>query len=167
MKPGLAYMELVFHPNVSLISIVRRFVGDFYGSLFGDPETMSRLALASHELLENAAKYSSSGETKLRVQVAEAPPGEAARRRVSILTWNEAIPEEIDSLRRIFGALNAAPDPFAYYQQRMRETIKQSARSELGLARIRAEADMTLDCKVDGAMVCVIAEADTQPRCEP
>jgi two-component sensor histidine kinase len=154
MTTDPAYLELMFRPNVDLVSIVRRFVTEFYHCVFVDPETSSRLALATHELLENAVKYSTTGETRLRVQV-----GRNVRPcPVSIRTWNDANPAQIEVLGEIFGALNAAQDAFAYYQQQMHQTVHREDGSGLGLARIRAEADMNLKCEVTGSTVCIVAE---------
>ncbi len=163
MTSDVAYMELMFRPQVELISIVRRFVRDFCGQFIGDKDLASRLALATHELLENAAKYSSTGESKLRVQIARGP----STCRLSVRTWNEALPTEIESLKQACSSVSNASNAFDHYQKRMRETVKNGARSELGLARIRAEADLTLDYQVEGAVVCVTAEADARIEGEP
>jgi anti-sigma regulatory factor (Ser/Thr protein kinase) len=163
MTSDAAYMELMFRPQVELISVVRRFVGEFCGQLVGDAEWASRMALATHELLENAAKYSSTGESRLRVQIARGP----STCRLSVRTWNEALPIEIESLKQACSSVSNASNPLDHYQRRLRETLNNGARSELGLARIRAEADLALDCHVEGAVVCVSAEADARIEGEP
>lgn len=160
MSTEPAYMELMFRPNVDLVSVVRRFVTDFYHCVFIDPETSSRLALATHELLENAVKYSITGETRLRVQVTR----DVSPCLVSIRTWNDADPGQISALQQAFNGLKAAKDPFDYYQEQMRHTVHREEGSGLGLARIRAETDMTLDCEIMGSTVCVRAETHAQLR---
>src|SRR5215217_7663315 len=62
-----ARFELAFSPNMRLIAVVRRFVSEFYNQVLSDPETTSRLTLASHELLENAVKYSFDGNTCIQI----------------------------------------------------------------------------------------------------
>jgi hypothetical protein len=163
MTLDVAYMELMFRPKMTLISVVRRFVRDFCGQLVADADVASRLALATHELLENAAKYSSTGESKLRVQIDRGP----STCRLSVRTWNEAGATEIESLKRACRSVSDASDAFNHYQSRIRETVKNGVRSELGLARIRAEAELTLDCQVEGVVVCVTAEADARIEGEP
>jgi len=163
MTSDVAYMELMFRPQVELISIVRRFVWDYCGQLVGDADVASRLALATHELLENATKYSSTGESRLRVQIDRGP----STCRLSVRTWNEALPIEIESLKQACSSVSNARDAFDHYQRRIRETLKNGARSELGLARIRAEADLMLACQVEGDVVCVTAEADARIGGEP
>src|SRR5947209_8429255 len=69
-----AYFELNFRPNVALVSVVRRFVNEFYQRFLSDPDATSRLALATHELLENAVKYSKDGETTIRIELEHSTP---------------------------------------------------------------------------------------------
>ena len=68
-----AYVELNFSPNVRLVGTVRRFVSEFYAQVIGDGEIISRLAVATHELLENAVRYSMDGNTTARVSVKNQP----------------------------------------------------------------------------------------------
>ena len=158
MNKKPAYLELMFRPNVDLISIVRRFVTEFYDLIFIDPETSSRLALATHELLENAVKYSTNGETRLRVEVTR----DSSPCIVSIRTWNDASPANISVLKQTCETLTAAKDTFEHYQQQMRETVRREEGSRLGLGRIRAEADMTINCEAKGSLVCVTAETHAE-----
>ena len=51
------YFHLVFRPNIKLVSTVRRFTGEFYRRVLVDQDLASRLALATHEMLENAVTY--------------------------------------------------------------------------------------------------------------
>lgn len=66
-----AYFELDFKPNVQLVSVVRRCVTELYQRFLDDPDGTSRVALATHELLENAVEYSRDGETTIRIEVAQ------------------------------------------------------------------------------------------------
>src|SRR5262249_20116699 len=103
-----------------------------------------------------------SGKTRLRVEV----PRDTTPCIVSIRTWNEARPADIDVLVRTFETLRAAPNAFDHYQEQMRHTARREEGSGLGLARIRAEADMDLKGEVNDATVCVIAETVAEPRGE-
>ena len=136
----LGYCELSFKPDAKLVSIVRRFVSDFYERMLIDREGIDRVALATHELLENAVKYSSDGETSLRIQIDQIGP----KAIVTIQTRNLATAENAKLLQRIVTELEAAEDPFEMYQDVMRRSLLDGDGSRLGLARLRAEAEMRM-----------------------
>src|SRR5580704_12744913 len=99
--------ELTFRPSIDLITIVRRFVADFYLKVTQDEDAASRLAVATHELLENAAKYSIDGAAELEVRVD--PDGGTVNVRMS----NRAAPAQIQLLRARFDEIAAAPNAAA------------------------------------------------------
>jgi anti-sigma regulatory factor (Ser/Thr protein kinase) len=148
-----ASVEIRFAPNADLISSVRRFVSTFYEDVLGDAALASRMALATHELLENAVKYATDGETRTLLEVMFEP-----QPLVSVCTWNRAGAENIHNLEEIFRAMALEPDAGAYYQGAMRRTATRTDGSGLGLARIQAEAEMALSCSIDGEMVAIHAE---------
>lgn len=149
------YLELAFHPTVVLTTVVRRFVSNFYGQLLGDVDSTSRLAMVAQELLENAIKYTSYGETVLRVELDDGAG------IVRIHTSNRTNAEHIEMLRRLIEEMRSAPDPFVFYQGLLRTTMHDLDGSGLGLARIRCEGDMEVDLTVDGDLVAVTAWART------
>ena len=130
--------ELVFRPSVELISIVRRFVSEFYEQVVEDPDAASRLALATHELLENAAKYTTVGATSLYVEL------DRKAHTVTVRTRNQTSAEHIAVITRSFAESDATPDPEIYYSNVLRRSSLQKHGSGLGLARIRAEGEMSL-----------------------
>jgi hypothetical protein len=150
-----AYVELSFAPNAALVSTVRDFVAAFYVRIVGDGAVTDRLAVATHELLENAVRYSIDGWSQLRVAVQVA----ADATTVQIDTRNRAAPGDIAAARRALDAIAAAADPGAHYVGLMRRTARQAEGSGLGLGRVCAEADMRLQYTVDGATVSIRAEA--------
>jgi two-component sensor histidine kinase len=149
--------ELAFRPNVQLINVVRRFVTDFYDEVIGDPDVVSRLALATHELLENAVRYSTDGETRIRIGVEPSEDGDDQGGILTIRMENTAEDTHRDTLRTLFEEMNGAEDPMDHYCSVMRRNAKRQDGSGLGLARIRAEAEMSLDCEVEGELVTIIA----------
>jgi anti-sigma regulatory factor (Ser/Thr protein kinase) len=159
--------ELTFRPRVELIPIVRRFVSSLYGRVLGDPDASSRVALATHELLDNANRYSADGVTTLRIEVSpevgEAVPSPLSPADVRIRIWNRTERAHVESLRERFAEMDRFPDPFAYYLHRMAESARRKdGGSGLGLARLKAEAEMRLSFELEGDRVCIVA--DTSPR---
>ena len=148
-----AFFALSFSPNVSLVSTVRRFVGEFYRQILPSEEVTSQLAVATHELLDNAVLYSHVGNSSIRVGVRSESNGT----RVTIDTRNRASPQNLASVRTALDALAGSKDPGAHYQRLMRETALRAEGSGLGLARVRAEADMDVSYSIDGDWVSLRA----------
>jgi two-component sensor histidine kinase len=143
-----ASFEIVFSPRVELISLVRSFVSDFYAKVVADPDSASRLAVATHELLENAAKYSLDGEAALFVEF------DRDRDFVTIRTVNRATNNRIKLLERTFAEISRASNARALYRTAIRRTARSRSRSGgLGLARIWAESEMELRLLVRGNRV--------------
>lgn len=120
----------------------------------GDMETTARLHLAAHELVENVLRYGSSPQVGLEFAVEQ--KGNSSVIRLS--TTNTAEPEQLEVVARCVGALRDANDPIAYYDQLIRSTAPLLGQSGLGLARIRAEAGLEVDCHVSGPEVCIVVE---------
>ena len=149
-----AHLEVTFGPSAELIGIVRRFVADLYGHALGDAETVSRITLATHELLENAVRNTTDQGTSIRIRVDTAPDGTAT---VVVQTWNRASPENIAKAVALIEEAANTDDPFALYQRLMRETAKRTDGSGLGLVRVRVESDFSLSHRVEGDTLHVVA----------
>lgn len=160
-RKGDAYLfELEFTPNIRLVPIVRRFVSDFYGEVFEDAEIISRLALATHELMENAVRHNSGGEARLKVDLRDL---EGAK-HILVRIGNPAWPENIARVGQLLEAMEQAPDLFQFYLQLMGQTARQPEGSGLGLTRIRAEGDMQLSHTVQGQWVEITASTTCPAR---
>jgi anti-sigma regulatory factor (Ser/Thr protein kinase) len=155
-----AYCELSFSPNVGLISTVRKFVGEFYERVLGDADVTSRLVVATHELLENAVRYSADGQSSIRIGVRREDDGI----NVSIDTRNKTTPENREELVKLLDEMKASPDRSAFYQSLMRRSAKRTEGSGLGLGRIHAESEMDLSCDLIEDVVRLRAEARFQPK---
>lgn len=151
-----AYVELSFSPTVRLVTTVRRFVENFYNEVLGDADVTARLTLATHELLENAVRYSLDGHTSIRIGV-ERRDGNV---HVSIDTKNRAPSEHIQTLSVILDEIARATDPGEHYQEMMRRSSLQAQGSGLGLGRIRAESGMQMSYRVEGDLVSLTARAE-------
>lgn len=158
---NVIYFEMHFCPSVTLISIVRNFVSGFYQRVLDDPDLAGRLALATHELLENAVKYSSTPEATLRVEV------DRNSRRVSICTSNSSRQENLDDLRARLDAMRLEPADDLYMRLMMEPDEDLDPMSGgLGLARIQAEAEMSIRCEQVGERINVFAEAQLPGGCQ-
>lgn len=152
---GQVFFEMMFSPSYELVSVVRRFAGVLCEQVLVDCELASRVALATHELLENAVKYSVDGKTTIRVDV----DLKAARPSVTVRTRNRVTREQAAVLLTKIDEIAAAPDPVGMFQMLMRRTAKSTQRGGLGLGRIAAEADMHLSCALAGDVIEVTAVA--------
>jgi hypothetical protein len=151
----LAFFEMSFCPSLELVSLVRRFVGTFYLRVLDDADLASRVALATHELLENAVKYSLDGETNIRMEIRRVPTGHD----IEIRTRNRTSPERAARLAGNIDEMNQLGNPFKFYQTLMRRSAKSDAPGGLGLARIAAESEMKISCVVNNDTVEVRAHA--------
>jgi hypothetical protein len=154
-------LELTFGPTMVLIRLVRQFICDFYNKTL-DRETTQMVAIATHELLENALKYSEERRATLNIEVL---PNESGQ-RVVIQIRNRSGEEHIRPLQALLERMNRAADPMEHYVTLMRETSKRKEGSGLGLARLRAEAGMDLDLALEGSQVCITAQCNVERRAD-
>jgi hypothetical protein len=138
---------------------VRRFLELHYGRLACDAQLISRMAVTVHELLENAAKYSTGGGSRLRVDFDPAVP-----RALSVSVANQADPRHLPGLQETIAELSAADDPFDVYQRYLLRAATRDEGSGLGLARIFVEANMALNVELADGRICVKAVAAPPPQ---
>jgi len=148
-SPGL---KLALTVSPRMVSAVRRLVDTFAEGLGADADLSARVALAAHELFENVAKYGVDRSGVLRLALV----GEGRGRRLVIAVSNRALPAHVERLKVAFSEMNAGPDPTTFYFNLMMRDTKEGE-SGLGLARIRAEAEMSLGLEVVGEEVSIIA----------
>lgn len=158
MEPN-PYMELNFRPNVQLVSVVRRFVSEFYQRFLSDDDGTSRVALATHELLENAVKYSKDGETTIRIEMTNDTP-----KQVRITLRNRADEKNIAAMREIIDGVAKAEDAFGFYQQLIVTKARRKDGSGLGLARICAEGEMKIAYSLDGDLATIEATTTMEDK---
>jgi hypothetical protein len=155
-----ACIELASAPSVPFITSTRRFVEEFFADFIDQPDETSRLALTAHELLENLAKHSSGGAIKLEISLAlrgRQGIGQIRTRNRTDLFHRRDLADRIRQIR-------AAEDPFAVYVECLARTSDRPESSGLGLARIRAEAEMSLSYEIRGTAVTIVAETPVSIR---
>lgn len=147
--------DLSIDPNPRFVSVVRRFIESAFDKVIDDPEAVFRVAMTAHELMENAAKYSFGSKATLKASFKADGAGGAY---VTLCLVNATTPAHIERLKERIAAMNGE-DPFVHYQKLMRENSRKVDESGLGLARICAEAEMSLGLEVSGETVAIVASA--------
>ena len=155
---ALVSLTLSFQPLAEQIGSIRSAVSDLCKPYLTDPDVLSRVLLATHELLENIVKYSTDGSAEFHVALEASD----TRLRVRLRTKNRAHPERLDDARRRLDALDAASDPIAHYDELIRAAAGRRDVSGLGLARIPAESEMRLLYAIEQDCLVVTAEGDAQ-----
>jgi len=99
-------------------------------------------------------KYSSDGEAVLVLELLAGPSGKLVQVEIS----NRAEKRHVEMLAQLFNNMRNR-EPEVYYQELLRQNMKRAELESggLGLARIRAEADMSLTLSVDGDRVRIDA----------
>jgi anti-sigma regulatory factor (Ser/Thr protein kinase) len=133
---------------------VRRFIEKLHRTA-SNPDDIERVAMATHELLENAVKFSTDGSASLCVEVGGS--------QVTIVTRNRAKTDDLQELYKIGRDLAEALDPMLFYLEQMRHSHRAGG---LGLGRVAAEGQMKIEVILDGDVVQIRAEATLGARQE-
>jgi hypothetical protein len=147
------HLEMSFRPDLEIVGIVRRFVADMYRRARIDAADVDRIAMATHELVENAVRFSRAGAPLLRIDIATSEP-----RTVTIRTTNAASDEDCAAAKGLVEAMRAAADPASFYRTILRKSAARPHGSGLGLARIFAEGELHVDCEVENGTLVMTAK---------
>jgi hypothetical protein len=146
---GDAYLELAFAPNELIVPTVRRFLGDFFDKVLSSREVADRVMVATHEMLENAVRYSRDGQTQFSARLWKRGEGV----EVVLTTTNQTEPSDFQAVQALVQAMKDAPNEAVYYSELMRKAAARTSGSGLGLGRVFAESGMQVECDVkDGAL---------------
>jgi hypothetical protein len=151
-EPILLFLRMC--PVWVFVDEVRQFVASFCASAGVDPERESQLALATHELMQNAVANSTSHCIELRLAI------DAARDTVEVSLTNTCSPDAPAALRARLAALQAE-EPLTSYLRVM--GADPEAPGGLGLARVRYEAQLELDVATEADRLTVRAFGQLRP----
>lgn len=150
-----AVLFLRLEPTWVMVDHIRHLVEDFCARTFADASRQDQLALAAHELIQNAIAHTTSPEIELELDL------DRASDRVIVSVTNGARPDQIDVLRARLAQTLAHPDPLVAYVSAMRED--PHSRGGIGLARVRFEAGLDLSLEVHGERVTIHASGPLVP----
>ena len=150
--------ELRFRPTEELLTPMRALITELFKAQAMEEDTIYRLGIALHELLENVIKYSTDGIAHLSAEVG----GTRERPVVLLRVSNQCEPDRLSHLKSEFDSLRQGADAEAYYLALMQKNAKRRWGSGLGLARIWAEAQMDLRCEIAGSMATIVAQAPVE-----
>ncbi len=137
--------------RLQYLTSVRRTVCDMAQAVVRDDDLASRLALTTHELLENALKYASDEHQPVTLKLWVDSSG-----RAQVVVENASNPALFQTLAEHLRQLSAAKDPVENYHRLVAESLHRNTGSGLGLARILAEAEMSVSCDLSEAMILTV-----------
>jgi hypothetical protein len=155
IRTGPTFLFLRVLPSWVFVDDLRRFVESFCAASCPGADREEQLALAAHELVQNAIAHASTPGVELRLELDRG----AARVRVSVT--NTADPAQAEILRARVAEVAGPANPLAPYLAAMRKAPE--ARGGLGLPRVRFEAALDLSVETTGERVTVHAEGPLAP----
>lgn len=150
-----AVLFLRMQPSWVVIDDIRRFVETFCASACPGADREGQLALAAHELIQNAICNAATEDVELELEV------DRGHERVRVSVSNVARPDQIEVLRERLARAQADPNPLQAYVAAMRES--PHSRGGIGLARIRFEAALELALEIHGETVTIHARGPLSP----
>jgi anti-sigma regulatory factor (Ser/Thr protein kinase) len=132
------------NPPWVFIDEIRRFVESFCACASLGPDREAQIALAVHELMQNAVPHARGADVELDLEV------DAQAGKVTARVTNDCPEEEFRALRERVEAMYREKDALRDYLRTMKEQ-PSSARGGLGLARVRFEAQMDIHVRRSAA----------------
>ena len=151
-QPVLLYLRMV--PVWVFVDEVRHFVESFCACAGIGAEREGQLALATHELMQNAITYGTAEDIELRLSI------DAATDQVEVSLTNTCAAAQPAQLRARLAKLREQ-EPLESYVRAMGADPK--APGGLGLPRIRYEAQLELEAVEEGDRLTVSAKGKLKP----
>ena len=144
------YLMLRMKPPWVFVDEIRRFVESFCACACPGATREAQVALAVHELMQNAIPHAGGESVDLTLQV------DPIADRIEIAVSNPATDEQFQDLKGRLDRINLEPDPLQSYLRAMAEA-PMNQRGGLGLARVRFEAQLDLSITHEGNRITVLA----------
>lgn len=142
-------------PLWAYIEGIREFGAFFCETTFDKEDLVERVRLVTHELLENAVKYSRTEWSEIEFSI------RAERDTFQISVTNYATKESADCLEQDLDFVLSEAAESSYRSAIKRAAGGPQGQSKLGLARIRYEGQVDLSIRRDDqGMVCVTAKGN-------
>lgn len=151
-------LRLDFRQRPDYVSDARRLIANLCEAELGRPEA-SNWVMVSQELLENLAKYSAPGRADLDFELWLRDGKPSGR----LTTRNAASEQRLSQAAALLGRITHAQDPVGLYDELVASS-GEGTRSQLGLARVRAEAGLELDYAVKGDWLEIVVSGTVTPR---
>jgi hypothetical protein len=107
-------------------------------------------------LVENVVKYGMKPDVRVAIDLEKRGTSTILR----LTTSNSARPDRLETAAKLLTELSEAEDPEAFYDKLIIETAPLEGVSGLGLARIRAEADLNVGFQIKGDRLDITVEAE-------
>jgi anti-sigma regulatory factor (Ser/Thr protein kinase) len=137
-------------PPWMFIDEIRRFTESFCAVACPGQDREAQVALAVHELMQNAVPHSHGEEVELSLEVSREVD------TICIRVSNRCTEAEFEVVRERVERMNCEPDALAHYLRIMRE-LPKTARGGLGLARVRFEAQLDITVRREAGRLIVDA----------
>lgn len=156
-----ASVHLSFDPSIGVVTPLAGWVAQLCELALQDEEASSRLQMAVYELVENSVRYCKE-DSSVGVEVELVQHANSSELKVS--TRNRATPEQLKRAVAHLAGVKGAADAVSYYDELIRESAPRTGVSGLGLARLRAEADLSVDFHVVGDELTISVHAAIDPQ---
>ena len=144
------YLMLRMKPPWVFVDEIRRFVESFCACACPGQTREAQVALAVHELMQNAIPHAAGESVDLTLQV------DPSSDKIEIAVSNPASPEQFAEVKARLDRINGEPDPLQSYLRAMAEA-PMNQRGGLGLARVRFESQLDLTISREGNRITVLA----------
>jgi len=148
------YLEFLFGPRWTYISIVRKFLQKFLLVTLDSGKWADLISISASELLENAIKYASEEGTKVKIVYYK------EKNFLKLYVENFSKEENIDILKKEIERTMSGPTDKMYLEKMMEAGSRDDGESRLGFARIRYETNAKIELKIDENKVRVILNFD-------